>query len=62
MQNFDFQECLHGNSLVIQWLRLCTPNAGGPGSTPGQGTRSHPHAANKSSHAAVKIEDPARHN
>ena len=29
------------NSLVVQWLRLCTPNAGGLGSIPGQGTRSH---------------------
>ena len=26
---------------VVQWLRLCAPNAGGPGSIPGQGTRSH---------------------
>ena len=29
-----------GTSLV-QWLRLRAPRAGGPGSTPGQGTRSH---------------------
>ncbi|TEA33101.1 hypothetical protein DBR06_SOUSAS18610013, partial [Sousa chinensis] len=28
-------------SLVVQWLRLHTPNAGGPGSISGQGTRSH---------------------
>ncbi|TEA29464.1 hypothetical protein DBR06_SOUSAS510016, partial [Sousa chinensis] len=28
-------------SLVVQWLRLCAPNAGGPGSVPGQGARSH---------------------
>ena len=28
-------------SLVGQWLRLYIPNAGGPGSIPGQGTRSH---------------------
>ncbi|TEA32997.1 hypothetical protein DBR06_SOUSAS7410054, partial [Sousa chinensis] len=27
-------------SLVVQWLRFCAPNAGGPGSIPGQGTRS----------------------
>ena len=27
--------------LVVQWLRLHTPNAGGLGSIPGQGTRSH---------------------
>ena len=27
--------------LVAQWLRLHDPNAGGPGSIPGQGTRSH---------------------
>ena len=30
-----------GTSLVIQWLRLQDPNAGGLGSVPGQGTRSH---------------------
>ena len=30
-----------GTSLMVQWLRLHTPNAGGQGSTPGQGTRSH---------------------
>ena len=29
-----------GTSLVVQWLRLCALNAGGPGSIPGQGTRS----------------------
>ncbi|TEA32323.1 hypothetical protein DBR06_SOUSAS28210010, partial [Sousa chinensis] len=28
-------------SLVAQWLRLHAPSAGGPGSIPGQGTRSH---------------------
>ena len=26
---------------MVQWLRLCPPNAGGLGSSPGQGTRSH---------------------
>ena len=30
-----------GTSLVVQLLRLWTPNAGGLGSIPGQGTRSH---------------------
>ena len=30
-----------GTSLVVQWLRLHTPNAGGLGSIPGQGTRAH---------------------
>ena len=29
------------NSLVVQWLRLCTPIAGGQGSIRIQGTRSH---------------------
>ena len=28
-----------GTSLVVQWLRLCTSNAGGMGAIPGQGTR-----------------------
>ena len=40
--------------MVVQWVRLSTPNAGGPGSIPGRGTRSHMHAATKSSHAATK--------
>ena len=44
----------NGTSLVAQWLRLHTPNAGGPGSIPGQGARSHMHAATKSSHATTK--------
>ena len=30
-----------GTSLVVQWLRFHAPNAGGLGSIPGQGTRSH---------------------
>ena len=30
-----------GTSLVAQWLRLCAPKVGAPGSIPGQGTRSH---------------------
>ncbi|TEA40826.1 hypothetical protein DBR06_SOUSAS19710034, partial [Sousa chinensis] len=34
-------------SLVAQWLGLHTPSAGGLGSIPGQGTRSHMHAATK---------------
>ena len=30
-----------GTSLLVQWLRLHTFNAGSPGSIPGQGTKSH---------------------
>ena len=29
-----------GTSLVIQWLKLCAPNAGGLSLITGQGTRS----------------------
>ena len=36
-----------GTCLVVQWLRPHTPNARGPGSTPGQGTRSHISQPNK---------------
>ena len=43
-----------GTSLVVQWLRLRAPNAGGWGLIPGQRTRSHMHAATKSLHAATK--------
>ena len=55
-----------GTSLVVQWLRLCAPNAGGLGSIPGQGTRSHmpqlrarmpqlktPHAATKTRRSQI---------
>ena len=43
-----------GTSLVAQWIRLCAPNAGGPGLIPGLGTGSHMHAAPKSLHATTK--------
>ena len=43
-----------GTSLVAQWVRLCAPNAGCPGSIPGWATRSLMHAATKSLHAATK--------
>ena len=43
-----------GASLVVQWLRLPAPNAGGPGSIPGQGTRSHMLQL-KTPHTAAKI-------
>ena len=55
-------------SLEVQWLRLCTPNAGGPGLIPGQRTRSHmpqlrvPTLQVKIPHVAMKIEDPMHHN
>ena len=39
---------------MVQWLRLCTPNAGGPGSIPGQGTRFHMCAATKTWHRQKK--------
>ena len=47
-----------GTSLAVQWLRLHTPNVGGPGSIPVQGTRSHVHAATKSPHATTKSLHP----
>ena len=37
----DDQSHYGGTSLMVQWLRLHTPNAGGLGLIPGQGTRSH---------------------
>ena len=35
------QNYFMGTFLVVQWLRLCTPNAGGLGLIPGRGIRSH---------------------
>ena len=43
-----------GTSLVVQWLRLCAPNAWGPDLIPGQGTRSHMPQLRFHSHAATK--------
>ena len=49
-----------GTSLVVQWIRLCTPNTGGPGSIPGQGTRFHVlqlkilNVATKTRHSQIK--------
>ena len=54
MKKYLFKKIYEGTSLVAQWLRLQAPNAGGPGSIPGQGTRSHMHAATKSSHAQLR--------
>ena len=42
----------HGPSLVVEWLRLHAPKAGGPGSIPAQGTGYH--ITTKSCHAATK--------
>ena len=48
---------------MVQWLRLFTPNAGGPGSIPGQETRSHMSQLRvrrlhlMMSHATVMIKD-----
>ena len=47
-------------SRVVQWLRHHSPNAGSPGSIPGQGTRSHMtqlkilHAATKTRHSQME--------
>ena len=45
---------MSGTSPVAQWIGLHAPNAGGPDSIPGQGTRSHMHTATKSLHATTK--------
>ena len=52
-KNYDL-----GTSLVVQWLRLHIPNAGGPGSIPGQGTKTLHDVTKKISHVAMKIKDP----
>ena len=53
---------------MVQQLRLCAPNAGDPGSIPGQGTRSHMPQLRvhkqqlKIPCAATKIKDPVYFN
>ena len=40
--------------LVVQWVRLCAPNARGPGFNPWSGNKKILNDATKSSHATVK--------
>ena len=50
-----------GAFLVVQWLRLCSHDAGGPSLSSGQGTRSHMmqqrwkilHATTKTRHSQI---------
>ena len=55
-----------GTSPVVQWLRLCAPNAGGPELISGRGSRSHmpqrkiPHAAAKTRHSQMNIKNKKR--
>ena len=51
---FVDQEVFMRNFLVVQWVRICTCNAVGPGSTLGQGTKI-PLATTKSQHSQNKI-------
>ena len=61
MNHLGTLNCNLGISLVVQWLRFCAPNAGGPGSIPRQGTRSHvlqlkiPHSATKTWSSQINI-------
>ena len=50
-----------GTCLVVPWLRLHAPNAGGLGSIPDQGTRSHMPQL-KILHVVTKMEDAVCHN
>ena len=56
-----FRSFKRRTSLVVQWLRLCTPNAGRLGSLPGQGPGSHmpqlkiPSVSTKSQHIQRNI-------
>ena len=63
------QNYISGTSLVVQWLRLHAPNAGGPGSIPGQGTKipqlSLRATTTELAHSRVhvpQLEKPTRHN
>ena len=57
----ELKKSKFGTSLVVQWLRLYTPNAGSLGSIPGQETRSHMLQL-RIQHVAMKIKNPVCHN
>ena len=70
--NNTIKKWAEGTSLVVQWVRLCAPNASRtqsipgswtrdrPGLIPGRRTRSRMYAATKSPHATTR--DPACRN
>ena len=49
----NFKNKTAGTSLVVQWLRLCAPKAGGTGSIPGRGTNI-PHDMQRSQKIKLK--------
>ena len=67
LTTIHYKLCVCDTFLVVQWLRLCTPDVAGQGSIPGPGTRSYMlqlrvHVLQlKIPHAATKI-DPRHHN
>ena len=48
-QKLAFSNKASGTSLVVQWVRLHVPSAGGQDSIPGRGTRSPMHTTTKKS-------------
>ena len=56
-KNFMIRIHCTRTSLIVQWLRLHAPNAGGLDSIPGQGTRFHMQQL-KIPYATTKIKDP----
>ncbi|CAN0464728.1 unnamed protein product [Rangifer tarandus platyrhynchus] len=59
-QNTCSRIFIEGTTLVVHWLRLCTPNAGSPSLIPGQGAIAYlpqlkiPHATAKILSATTK--------
>ena len=60
MDHFSSMKRNEGTSLVAQWVRLRAPNAGGPGSIPGQGIRFRIHA--KTRVRMLQLKKPAYRN
>ena len=64
----EIRSAQDGTSLVVQWLKLHTPNAGDLGSIPGQGTILDPTCCSQDCMLQLKIphvatkKDPACHN
>ena len=49
----EIRSAQDGTSLVVQWLKLHTPNAGDLGSIPGQGTILYPTCCSQESVVAL---------
>ena len=59
--SLEYPSASRSGPRSVQWIRLHAPNAGGPGSFPGQGPRSHMHHRNSQPSHVTALRGPPPH-